>query len=122
MKNLAGRWQGNINGEAARISAWRVLDGCAVIVFLSVQSQPSKERFMFITYETSSQNWEIDYLDDDFESDMLRLVSETDWSRVQDDSHSLSWDIKNNALSYRFQSGEQDLESGSFERQSVASP
>lgn len=116
-ESLVGRWHGEIAGDSAGISAWPVLDGCAVIAYLSIDSDPARKRFMFLTYETSSENWEIDYLDDDYDTELLRLVSTDDWTVTSAGDQELRWSVDQDRLTYRFQYADQSVESGRFERE-----
>lgn len=116
-ESLVGRWQGRINEREAMLTAWHVLDGCAVAVFLDVGHQPAASRFMLLFYDTANERWEVNYLDDDRDSGMLRLVSGEDWRLTQQDDHSLRWDVANDALEYAYRDGDRVAESGRFERQ-----
>ena len=121
-ESLVGHWRGEIDGDNASIASWHVLDGCAVIAFLDIDSQPSKKRFMFLTYETANENWEVDYLDDDYGSGMQRLVSKDGWTTTSNGNQELRWDVEQDRLEYRFQDADQSVETGQFERQQAARP
>jgi hypothetical protein len=72
---------------------------------------------MFMTYNTTDGTWEIDYLDDDRDSDLLRLTSGDDWARTRSGATMLDWSVAGDSLVYRLENGDEHIETGRFKRQ-----
>lgn len=115
-ESVVGQWQGQINGHDATLRSGKIVDGCAVIVFLDIDDEQETKRFIFLTYNTFVGRWEADYVDDDRDSGSIRLVSDSDWSSTAGNDHSLQWQVDENTLEYRFEYESGSIESGSFER------
>lgn len=116
-ESLVGHWRGMINGNNATLISGRVVDGCAVVAFLDIDDEDTSKRFLFLTYNTFVGRWEFDFLDDDRDNGLLRLVSESNWAQTQGDGNSLDWEVDGDSLNYRFEYEDGTIESGRFERE-----
>lgn len=112
---IAGEWTGSVNvaGESvdARLSAYRVLDGCAVIAFVS--AGPA-ERFAFLTFDSYREAWELDWLTSERGTELQRFFGSTSWLELTSESgDSYRWSLEGDTLVYRVDG---DEESGTFHR------
>lgn len=119
-ESLAGHWHGRIGRRKASMSSWHVLDGCGVIVFLDIESRPPAKRFMFLSYNSEQQQWEMAYLSDNRSEPMVALVGAERWTDATDGHHDLRWHFDgNDVLDYSFSSADGRVEAGRFERQEL---
>jgi hypothetical protein len=119
---LAGQWNGDFAGKASTLSVWEVLDGCAMIAFLDVGAQPSRQSFMLMTYDTERQRWEIDYLDGDRDSPLRRLVSDDDWTHTRANGHAVRWAVLDTGIGLQIDRTDGSSDSGKFTRLAAANP
>lgn len=114
---IAGEWEGTIeaSGEVqpARLSAYRVLDGCAVAAFFEADGL---ERFAFLTFDTAREAWELDWLTPDPGSGLERFFGSGSWTDLQseDDDARFRWEVRDDSLEYRL-GGDGRSERGVFE-------
>ena len=118
-ESVVGRWQGRLNEAEASLSAWHALDGCAVIVLVDVGDEAGSQRFMFLTYDTGNEQWEVDYLDDDYKSGMIRLTSKDNWVSTTTAGYRLDWTVSGEELEYQFIHDGELVEGGRLARTKV---
>ena len=98
---IAGRWTGTLtrgaDTRAAELRAYKVLDGCAVMAFLRSDGD---EWFWFNFLDSRKQRWESQFLSDDRNESLVRLVAEEGGfsfgSRSGDVRH--DWDLSGDRL------------------------
>ena len=91
---IVGHWQ----GDGARLDAYRILDGCAVMAFLDAGE---RNEFLFLTFLSDQQRWETGVLDQRPETGLVRYQSTGDWTRpTTAEGESLSWSVKGERLIY----------------------
>ena len=115
-EGIVGHWQGRMNDADASLSAWHVLDGCAVIALVRIGAEPTSERFLFLTFNTDNERWEVNYLDDDYASGMLRLTSDDSWANTSSEGRRMEWTLAGDQLEYRFSRNGELVEGGDFAR------
>ncbi len=98
---LAGTWA----GEGARFDAYRILDGCAVLGFLSLGEV---DELLFVTY--TAAGWEVDVLDAAPGTPLVRYLGESEWSRLEADGSLLELLVDGDRLVYRRDDTEVSLE------------
>jgi hypothetical protein len=119
-EEIVGDWVGSFGVEGqreqAQLGAYRVLDGCAVILFLTA---PSRSRFAFLTFDTTRQSWELDWLTSAPESKLERLFGADSWRELENEEGTMhfSWSPEGDQLNYVLSTGRAE-ESGSFQKTS----
>lgn len=92
---VAGSWR----AEGARLEAYRILDGCAVVALLEAGD---REEFLFLTYLTREQAWETDVLDARPGTGLVRYRGADSWSGLAAESgEELRWSVEGDRLDYR---------------------
>ena len=114
---LVGRWEGAVDEAPASLTAYRALDGCAVLAFLTIEGRPRSERFFMLTFDTRRRQWEISFLDDRRDTGLARFHASEDWARSSDGVRELRWELAGDELSYRLTAGGEKGESGAFTRE-----
>jgi hypothetical protein len=117
---LAGHWEGEVDAAAASLDAYRVLDGCALVAFLDIDSTPSKSRFFFLTFNTAKKGWETSFLDQRSGVGLVQFVSQASWNHGVAEEGELSWKVTGGALSYErtttLEDGTTQTEEGRFSK------
>lgn len=115
---LAGEWTGTLTSgateEAASLAAYRVLDGCAVVVFLAA---PSRSSFAFSTFDTSREAWVVDWLTSAPGEPLERFLGQEGWGELatEDGASELRFRIEGDRLQLELsRNGSRLL--GSFEK------
>ena len=116
---LAGHWHGRFNNSKASLSAWKILDGCGVMVFIDVEKRQGARRFMALTFDTTREQWHVSWLDDKRESGLLALTSKENWSRTIADDAVLEWQVRGDELEYSLTRASGERETGRFRRQKL---
>lgn len=101
---LARSW----SSSEGRFDAYRVLDGCAVLGFLTHGQQ---ETFLFLTYSTSDSVWELSVLDDQAATSLQRFRSSESWNRLESENgSSFRFDVTAESLSVAIDGKRMDFE------------
>ena len=92
---IAGSWA----GEGARLEAYRILDGCAVMAFLGA---PPRKEFLFLTFVSADEVWETDVLDSSLENGLMRYRGAETWrSGALESGEELRWSVEGDRLLYQ---------------------
>ena len=92
---LAGSWA----GDGARLDAYRILDGCAVVGFLEVAE---RQEFLYVSWIGSAGRWEIDVLDQGRDTGLQQYHGADRWTTMSSgDGERLEWSIEGDRLVYR---------------------
>lgn len=92
---LAGAW----SAEGARLDAYRILDGCAVI---GLFERGDASEFWYVTFAGAAGRWEIDVLDQRRDSGLLTYASSESWTEMSLESgETLAFELAGDNLIYR---------------------
>lgn len=110
-EGLEGDWEGSFGGEATTLRAYRVLDGCAVLLFIG------SERFGFLTFDTAREQVSLDWLGDDPAKGIERFWGSS-LASLESLDGGLSWSLSDDRLELRLRLERADgtEELGRFQR------
>lgn len=105
LNNLAGRWRGTVNDtdhfgtrseQPVELSIHRILDGCAIMAFLSApEATHSTREFRLLTYNTITESFEEDLLDNEPGTGMRLRFGRHDSGGIHfentDEGHRATW-------------------------------
>lgn len=98
---LAGRWTGTLTRgtetRAAELRGYKVLDGCAVMAFLRADGD---EWFWFNFLDSRKQRWESQFLSDDRDEPLVRLVADDGGFSFSNPAGDIrhEWDVRGDGL------------------------
>jgi hypothetical protein len=94
-ETLAGSW----TSKTARLDAYRILDGCAVMAFLEAGK---RKEFLYVSWVDSAKRWEVDVLDQQRDSPLKHYHGDGEWSVMSsEEGEALSFSIQGDRLVYR---------------------
>lgn len=109
-EGLEGDWEGSFDGRPATLRAYRVLDGCALVLFLG------SERFGFLNFDTAREAFNLDWLTDDPAKGLERFWGAS-WEALDSADGRFEWTLEEGRLEIRLRRGGDGAdEHGVFER------